>query len=446
MKKVSVASLGCSKNLVDSENFITGLLSDGFVIEPDEREAEIIVVNTCCFIDEAKQESFETIAELAEYKKSGKCRLLVVTGCMADRYGEELVRRIPEIDAVAKIGADLTEVFKKLQQGNSQDGILFDGSDILYYHNRVRTTPGHFAYLKIAEGCDNNCTYCIIPYIRGRYISRTPEDILTEAQTMVQGSVREIIVIAQDTASYGCDLAKSGTDGCTFAELLERLSSLNVRWIRLHYLYPEKIDDELISIIASKNNICRYLDIPIQHCSDAVLKRMGRRVTKAYLTRLFARLRAAMPDVVIRTTVIVGFPGETDEQFEELCSFIKEQKFERLGVFMYSKEENTPASRMDGQISREVMEQRYNKIIDLQYDAAGEAMSRFKGRRVSVVTEGYDEQSSLYFGRCYADSPDIDGNVFFSSSKTLSPGDFADVLVTGSEAYDLYGELAEGES
>lgn len=445
MKKISVASLGCSKNLVDSENFITDLLSGGFVIEPDEQEAEIIVVNTCCFIDDARQESMDTIMDLADYKKCGKCRFLIVTGCMAERYGAQLIDEIPEIDAVVKIGADLKSVLQTLVN-ESEKTDLFEGGPLMYYQNRVRTTPKHFVYIKISDGCDNNCTYCIIPYIRGPYVSRLPEDIQKEAESMVAGGAKELIIIAQDTAYYGRDLAKKSSKRCSLAELLENLSCLPAKWIRLHYLYPENVDDELISIIARKDNICRYLDIPIQHCNNQVLKRMGRRITKDHLIDLFSRLRCAIPGVVIRTTVIVGFPGETEEQFRELCDFIKEQKFERLGAFMYSKEEGTPAARMDGHLSREIIEDRYNKIMEIQKEASREAMRRFIGCRLLVVVEDFDEQSNLYIGRCYADSPDIDGNVFFESTQYLTPGEFVNVLIDESESYDLYGKFVTPES
>ncbi|MCL2838676.1 MAG: 30S ribosomal protein S12 methylthiotransferase RimO [Oscillospiraceae bacterium] len=441
--KVAVVSLGCSKNLVDAEQMLGLLNLANFDLVEDEEDANVIIVNTCCFIESAKEESIASILEMAEYKKSGNCQILIVSGCMAQRYKQEVIDNIPEVDAVVGTGQydKIADIIAHSLHSNIANKVNCDeqiiNQDAL---PRIRTTPAYTAYLKIAEGCDNHCTYCVIPSIRGRYTSRKIEDIVREAETMAADGVRELILIAQDTTSYGKDIYGEPK----LAELLEKLCEIDgVKWIRLHYCYPELITDKLIEVIAANDQICNYLDIPIQHANDEILRKMNRRANKAQVTALIEKLRARIPDISIRTTVIVGFPGETDEQCAELLEFVKEHKFDRLGAFTYSQEEGTPAAEFDGQIEEDVKLARQDMIMLAQTDISEEINSKKVGKTYSVLVEGYDTIIKQFYGRTYADSIDIDGKVFFASDKKPDEGDFVKVKITDYMEYDLFGQAED---
>ncbi|MBQ2932406.1 MAG: 30S ribosomal protein S12 methylthiotransferase RimO [Clostridia bacterium] len=441
MKKVSVVSLGCSKNLVDAEQMLGILEDNGFSIVADEEEADIMIVNTCAFIDSAKQESIDCILEHAQYKEKDKNKILVVTGCMSQRYKEELKAELPEADIV--IGTNdyprIAEILKSYdaEKANIYCSDAYANEDGL---PRTTTTPSYMAYLKIAEGCDNHCTYCVIPSIRGKYRSRSIEDILVEAKSLVEEGAKELVVIAQDTTRYGIDLYGEYKLG----ELLERLAEIeSLRWIRLHYLYPELLTDELIETIAKNDKICNYFDIPIQHCNNDVLKRMGRRTNKKQIISLIEKIRTNIPNAVIRTTLIVGFPGETDEQFEELREFVTTAEFDRLGAFAYSQEEGTPAAKLDGQIDEETKLVRQETIMVDQAAVSEELNMRRKGKAFEVLVEGYDAIIKQYYGRTYGDSEEIDGKVFFTASKKLSSGEFVLVKIEDYTEFDLYGKMEE---
>ncbi len=436
-KKVSLASLGCSKNLVDSEYMLGILEGAGYEIVDNEEDAEVIIVNTCTFIESAKTESIECILELAGYKNTN-CKALIVAGCLAQRYKEQILSEIPEVDAVVGVNeySKIAEIISHLD--NKECGIMCCGDAYLSDEGlpRLRTTPEYTAYLKIAEGCDNHCTYCVIPSIRGKYRSRRLEDIVEEAEKMVAEGVKELVVIAQDTTRYGMDLYGE----YRLSELLKRLCTIEgAEWVRVHYCYPELMTDELIEVFANEQKLCNYFDIPIQHSSDSVLKRMGRRTNKAEIKRLIERIRKAVPDAVIRTSLIVGFPGETEADFEELCDFVREVKFERLGVFAYSREEDTPAYNLDNQIDDEEKERRRDLIMLVQSEVSEENNKSKIGSVVRVLVEDKDEIIKSYFGRSYADSEEIDGKVFFKSDRKLKGGDFAEVLVEQAMEYDLFG-------
>lgn len=438
INKISLASLGCSKNLVDAE-YMLGLLADnGFEIVDNEEDADAIIVNTCTFIEDAKTESIECILELSQYKTEGNCRALIVTGCMAQRYKEQILSEIPEVDAV--VGTNeydkIADIIKQLD--NEEKGIICCGDTYVCDDNlpRLRTTPAYTAFLKIAEGCDNHCTYCVIPSIRGKYRSRDMESIIKEAEAMAEEGVREIVVIAQDTTRYGKDLYGE----YRLPQLLEKLCRIDkIEWVRVHYCYPELLTDELISVFAKEEKLCNYFDIPIQHCNDAVLKRMGRRTNKEQIRELISKIRKEIPDAVIRTSLIVGFPGETEEQFEELCDFVREIKFERLGVFAYSREEDTPAYNLDGQVDEEEKLRRRDLVMLIQSEISEEQNAKKIGSVVRVLVEEKDEIIKSYYGRTYADSEEIDGKVFFKSDRKIESGEFADVLVEQSIEYDLFG-------
>lgn len=441
MKKVSIVSLGCSKNLVDAEQMLGILEDNGFSIVADEEEADIMIVNTCAFIDSAKQESIDCILEHAQYKEKDKNKILVVTGCMSQRYKEELKAELPEADIV--IGTNdyprLAEILKNYdaEKANVYCSDAYANEDGL---RRVTTTSPYMAYLKIAEGCDNHCTYCVIPSIRGKYRSRRIEDILAEAEELVEKGAKELVVIAQDTTRYGIDLYGE----YKLSELLERLAEIEgLRWIRLHYLYPELLTDELIETIAKSDKICNYFDIPIQHCNDDVLKRMGRRTNKKQISSLIEKIRTNIPDAVIRTTLIVGFPGETDEQFEELREFVTTAEFDRLGAFAYSQEEGTPAAKLDGQLDDETKLVRQETIMVDQAAVSEELNMKRKGKTFEVLVEGYDAIIKQYYGRTYGDSEEIDGKVFFTASKKLNSGEFVLVKIEDYTEFDLYGKMEE---
>lgn len=439
-KKILFISLGCDKNLVDSEVML-GILADrGFEMTDTEVDADIIIINTCCFINDAKEESINTILEMAEYKKTGPCKALIVTGCLAQRYKQEIVDEIPEVDAV--IGTSkYDEIFDAVDQALKGSHFLdVDDLDRLpsVPGKRILTTGGHYAHLKIAEGCDKHCTYCIIPKIRGNYRSVPMEQLLAEAASLAEQGVKELILVAQETTLYGVDLYGKKS----LHILLQELAKIKgIRWIRILYCYPEEIYPELIETIKNEKKVCHYLDMPIQHASDAILKRMGRRTTKAQLKETVSLLRKEIPDIVLRTTLIAGFPGETQEQHEELMEFVDEMEFERLGVFAYSPEENTPAASMPDQIPEEIKEERRDAILELQQEIAFDKAADMVGRTLYAMIEGKVADEPAYVARTYADSPDIDGYVFVNTGDMLMSGDFVKVKITGSAEYDLIGEL-----
>ena len=439
-KKILFISLGCDKNLVDSEVML-GILADrGFEMTDTEDDADIIIINTCCFINDAKEESINTILKMAEYKKTGPCKALIVTGCLAQRYKQEIVDEIPEVDAV--IGTSkYDEIFDAVDQALKGSHFLdVDDLDRLpsVPGKRILTTGGHYAHLKIAEGCDKHCTYCIIPKIRGNYRSVPMEQLLAEAASLAEQGVKELILVAQETTLYGMDLYGKKS----LHILLQELAKIKgIRWIRILYCYPEEIYPELIETIKNEKKVCHYLDMPIQHASDAILKRMGRRTTKAQLKETVSLLRKEIPDIVLRTTLIAGFPGETQEQHEELMEFVDEMEFERLGVFAYSPEENTPAASMPDQIPEEVKEERRDAILELQQEIAFDKAADMVGRTLYAMIEGKVADEPAYVARTYADSPDIDGYVFVNTGEMLMSGDFVKVKITGSAEYDLIGEL-----
>lgn len=440
--KVLFISLGCDKNLVDTEVMLGLLDSKGYQMTDDEAEAEVIVINTCCFIHDAKEESIQNILEMAEYKKNGKVKALIVTGCLAQRYREEILQEIPEVDIVLGVTAydKILEAVDEALKGKSE--VILKDKDMLPLVDtkRLVTTGGHFAYLKIAEGCDKCCTYCIIPKIRGNFRSVPLERLLKEAEELAKQGVKELILVAQETTLYGTDLYGKKT----LPLLLKELCKIaGLRWIRLLYCYPEEITEELIQVMKEEKKICHYLDLPIQHASDAVLKRMGRRTTKAEIKEMIAKLRKEIPDICLRTTLITGFPGETKKQHEELLEFIDEMEFDRLGVFTYSAEEDTPAAGMPDQIPEEVKEERQAELMELQQEIAFDNADAMVGKEVLVMVEGKVADENAYVGRTYRDAPNVDGLIFINTEEVLVSGDFAKVKVTGAIDYDLIGGLVE---
>lgn len=433
-------SLGCDKNLVDTEKMLGLLGREGYSFVDDETQADVIVINTCCFIGDAKEESINTILQMAQRKENGRLKALIVTGCLAQRYREEIIKEIPEVDAVLgttsyeKIAETITETLKGHQI------LRFENIDapVSPLTRRLLTTGGHYAYLKIAEGCDKRCTYCIIPELRGRYRSVPMEQLIKEAEELAAGGVRELILVAQETTLYGVDLYGKKM----LPELLKRLSRVEgLCWLRLQYCYPEEITDELIETIRTEKKVCHYLDIPIQHASDTVLRRMGRRTNRRELTALIETLRSRIPDIALRTTLISGFPGETDEDHEALLSFVDEIEFDRLGVFAYSAEEDTPAFGFEGQIPDELKEKRRAEIMELQQDIAFFKSGSKNGAVLEVMIEGKLADEDAYVGRTYMDSPGVDGLIFVKSDESLMSGDFVRVRVTGALEYDLIGEV-----
>ena len=448
--KILFISLGCDKNLVDSEVMLKLLEQKGYQFTDDEAEADIIVINTCCFINDAKEESVNTILEMAEYRKNGNCKALIVTGCLAQRYQKEITDEIEEVDAVlgtATYDAIVETVEKVLGRDPSHGDagakeLRFEDVDRLVpdQGGRILTTGGHYAYLKIAEGCDKHCTYCIIPKLRGRFRSVPMERLVAEAKTLADQGVKELILVAQETTLYGVDLYGEKK----LPELLKRLAGIHgIRWIRVEYCYPEEITEELIRVIKEEPKVCHYLDLPIQHASDRILKRMGRRTTQADLRRIIERLREEIPDICLRTTLISGFPGETQEDHEELMRFVDDCEFDRLGVFAYSPEEDTPAALMPDQIPDEVKEERRGELMELQQEIAFEKAEAMEGRELEVMIEGKVADENAYVGRTYMDAPGVDGYIFLNTDETLMSGDFAKVRVTGAAEYDLIGELME---
>ena len=433
-------SLGCDKNLVDSEVMLGLLAKEGYQMVDDEQEADVIVINTCCFIHDAKEESIQTILEMAQYKEEGRLKALIVTGCLAQRYQQEILDEIPEVDAVLGTTA-YTEIARAIEEALEGKGKVTT-EDLnalpLTDPHRIVTTGGHYAYLKIAEGCGKHCTYCIIPKLRGDYRSVPMERLIAEAKDLAEQGVRELILVAQETTLYGKDLYGEKS----LYRLLKELCRIDgIRWIRILYCYPEEIDDPLIQVIKEEKKICHYLDLPIQHASDEVLRRMGRRTSKEQLKTVIGKLREEIPDICLRTTLITGFPGETKEQHEELMEFVDEMEFDRLGVFTYSPEEDTPAAEMPDQIPEEIKEERQAELMELQQDIAFDAAENMIGKEVLVMIEGKVADENAYVGRTYKDAPGVDGLIFINTEEELMSGDFAKVKVTGALEYDLIGEL-----
>lgn len=433
-------SLGCDKNLVDSEVMLGLLANHGHQMVDSEEEADVIVVNTCCFINDAKEESIQTILEMAEYKKAGSIKALIVTGCLAQRYKQEIMDEIEEVDAVLGTTSydKIVEVIDEALQGHKSLELTDIDALPTVESKRLVTTGGHFAYLKIAEGCDKHCTYCIIPKIRGNFRSVPIERLIKEVTDLVEQGVKELILVAQETTLYGIDLYGKKS----LHVLLKELCKIGgLRWIRILYCYPEEITDELIQVIKEEDKICNYLDIPIQHASDGVLKRMGRRTSKQQLIDTVKKLREEIPDIALRTTLITGFPGETEEQHEELMEFVDEMEFDRLGVFTYSPEEDTPAATMPDQIEESVKEDRQAELMELQQEIAFDLAERMIGKEVIVMFEGKVADENVYVGRTYMDAPNVDGLIFVETNEELMSGDFAKVRITGALEYDLIGEL-----
>lgn len=441
--KLLCISLGCDKNLVDTEMMLGLLNKDGYIFTDDEYEADVIVINTCCFIGDAKEESVNTILEMARHKEDGNLKALIVTGCLAQRYKQEIVEEIPEVDGILGTSTydEISNVLKETLTGKEHVQ-CFHELDILpeCKTGRVLTTGGHYAFLKIAEGCDKHCTYCIIPSLRGSYRSVPVERLVKEAKELALKGVKELILVAQETTLYGLDLYGKKSLSMLLKELC-RISGIH--WIRIQYCYPEEITDELIQTMKEEKKICHYLDLPIQHASDQVLKRMGRRTTKAQLREIVKKLRKEIPDIALRTTLISGFPGETEEDHEELMGFVDELKFERLGVFAYSMEEDTPAAEFPDQIPQEIKEERRDAIMELQQDISLSHSQSMIGRTLEVMFEGKVVDENAYVGRTYMDGPGVDGLIFVQTGEALMSGDFAKVRVTGAMEYDLIGELED---
>ena len=435
-------SLGCDKNLVDSEVMLGLLNAKGYQMVDDEMEADIIIVNTCCFIHDAKEESIQTILEMAQYKTDGRLKVLVVTGCLAQRYQQEILDEIPEVDAVLGTTSydKIVEAVEEALAGKGHVEVEDIDALPLVDTRRLVTTGGHFAYLKIAEGCDKHCTYCIIPKIRGNFRSVPMERLIKEAGELAGQGVKELILVAQETTLYGKDLYGEKS----LHRLLRELCKISgIRWIRILYCYPEEIDENLIQVMKEEKKICHYLDLPIQHANDDILKRMGRRTSKKQLEEIIGRLRREIPDIALRTTLITGFPGETKEQHEELMEFVDEMEFDRLGVFTYSPEEDTPAAGMPDQVPEEVKEERQAEIMELQQEIVFDQAEAMIGREVLVMIEGKVADENAYVGRTYKDAPNVDGLIFINTEAELMSGDFARVKVTGALEYDLIGELME---
>ena len=438
--KVAFVSLGCAKNLVNTEQMMALCRKAGHTVTGDPEGADVAVLNTCGFIESAKSEAIDNILELGELKKAGKLKKLLVAGCLTQRYPDDIRQELPEVDGMLGTGSytDVVSAVEELMAGERPEH--FGRIDRAYDDGeRIVTTPPYTAYLKIAEGCSNGCAFCIIPRLRGRYRSRSMDHLLSEARGLAERGVKELIVIAQDITRYGMDLG----DGTSLAGLLKELCKLDFHWIRLHYLYPEVITDELIRVIATQPKILHYLDIPIQHCNDRILKAMRRHNTRAELEELFAKLRSAMPDLVVRTSLICGLPGETEEEFEELCDFLREQKLQRVGVFQFSPEEGTLAYEMEDQVPSEVAARRVELVVDLQSRIMDRYNEERLGTVMEVLCEGFDSAEGCYVGRTYADSVEIDGRVLFTAAGLVPAGDFVPVRITGVSDGDLTGEVED---
>lgn len=433
--KIGFVSLGCNKNLVDTEVMLGLLCEDGFAITSDPAEADVLIVNTCAFIDSAKEESINTILELAQYK-ARRCKLLVVAGCLAQRYSDEIRAELPEVDVVVGVGS-CEEIVRAVREGlkGKRETLLAPLDSPQRDHlPRLQTTPPYTAYLKIAEGCDNRCTYCAIPMIRGRYRSRAMDEVLREAQEMVARGVKEIIVVAQDTTRYGLD--RYGEK--RLPELLRGLCAIEgVLWVRVHYCYPEEIDEALLDVFCAEGKLLPYFDIPVQHASNRVLHRMNRRTTREDLEALIFEIRRRLPDAILRTSLIVGFPGETEEEFLELCDFCRTVKFDRAGVFAYSQEEGTPAARLPDQIDEETKARRLEALMEICREASQQQNERRLGTVTTVLTEGFAE--NLYVGRSYGESIEVDPSIYFGAEREIAAGETVSVRLLAAEDYDLFG-------
>ncbi len=437
--KVGVVSLGCAKNLVDSEVMLGILDKANYAITGEEDQAEVLIVNTCGFIESAKQESINTILALAEHKQTGRCKVLILAGCLAQKYRDELARELPEVDAIVGTGEveNIAGIVEAAMSGGEKV-VKVDSPEYLYDHNspRIRTTPGYSAYVKVADGCDNCCSYCVIPELRGSYRSRHLESIEAEVKSLVEQGVKEVLLIAQDTTRYGIDIYGQ----FKLSELVERLSQIkDLHWIRLLYCYPTHFTEELISAMAKNPKVCKYLDIPLQHCDDEILQAMNRRGKRQDILDLIARLRKAMPDIVLRTSFIVGLPGETEDKFQALLNFIAEVRFDRAGIFTYSREPGTPAAGMENQVPDEVKEERYHRAMEALMQLSWEKNQARVGQTLEVLVEG-KEENGHWFGRSQGDAPDIDGKVYFDGDNP-GPGSFVQVRITEAYEYDLMGEV-----
>ena len=438
--KIMFISLGCDKNLVDTEEMLGLLKSAGHEFTDDEKEAEVIVINSCCFIGDAKEESINTIIEMGRLKETAKCKGLIVAGCLAQRYKDEIEAELPEVVVILGTTSydNIISAVEQIEKGNKAKYIDDINRLVKVETDRIVTTGGHYAHLKIAEGCDKRCTYCVIPYVRGGYRS-VPMDILIErAKTLAEKGVKELILVAQETTMYGVDLYGKKM----LPELLRELCKIaGLYFIRIMYCYPEEMDDELIKVIKEEDKICNYLDIPIQHASDNILKRMGRRTNNEQIRNIIGKLRKEIPDIKIRTTLITGFPGETQEDHEELMRFVDDMEFDRLGVFTYSPEEGTPAAGFEDQIDENIKEDRRDEVMTLQQEIAFDKAQDMIGEELLVMIEGKIPDENAYVGRTYMDSPGIDGNIFITTDEQLMSGDFCKVKVTGALEYDLIGEI-----
>jgi ribosomal protein S12 methylthiotransferase len=445
-----MVSLGCDKNLVDSEVMLGLLDENNFIITDDESSADVIIVNTCCFIDDAKEESINAILEMADYKKTGNLKVLAVTGCMAERYKEEILQEIPEVDLILGTTSydKIVEMINNVLKTGSKEALVLEPTVKEFKPTkRLLSTGGHFAYLKIAEGCNKRCTYCIIPKLRGDYVSVPMENIISEARDLVNDGVSELILVAQETTVYGMDIYGKKS----LHILLKKLVEIeDLKWIRILYAYPEEIYDELIDVIANEEKICNYLDMPIQHCSDDILKRMGRKTSKKELLSLIEKLRKRISDIALRTSIITGFPGETDEEHKELLDFISQVEFDRLGVFKYSREEDTKAYDFPNQIPENIKEKRYNEIMELQQEIAFAKSEDLIDTVMDVVISGeiteeldYETGTHVYIGRTYRDTPGVDGLIFVKSKEILMSGDFIKAQILEADGYDLIGGYYE---
>lgn len=438
MKNIGLVSLGCAKNQTDAEIMLGILAEDGYNITYDPSDADVIIVNTCGFIESAKQESINAILEMAQYKEE-KCKLLIATGCLAERYANDILIELPEVDAIVGTGDydKIAEVIKSAFEGEKP--VICGHKDRTPEERlpRILSTPPYTAYLKIADGCDNNCTYCAIPKIRGHFRSRKIEDIVDEAQRLAESGVKELILIAQDTSRYGSDIYGENT----LDKLLEKLVKIEkIKWIRVHYFYPEAITDRLIDTMAKYDKICNYIDMPVQHGNNEILRRMARRTTQEQMLEKIEKIRDKMPDAVIRTSIIVGFPGETEAQFNDLYEFIKKVRFDRMGVFTYSQEENTPAASFPDQIDEDIKNERLDKLMTLQQGISLELNKSKLGKTIEVLVEGYDEDNFLFYGRSRGDSIEVDGTVYFATEDEVTPGDIIKVKILDADEYDLTGQ------
>ena len=440
--KIMFVSLGCDKNLVDTENMLGILKDKGFEFTDDEMQADVIAVNTCCFIHDAKQESINTILEMAEHKKDAVCKALIVTGCLAHRYKDEITKEIPEVDALIGTSSydKIAEVVLSVLEGKGYSCVEDADRLPVVKNHRIMTTGGYYEYLKIAEGCDKHCTYCIIPAVRGDFRSFEMEYLLEQARYLADNGTKELILVAQETTVYGTDIYGKKA----LPELLRKLCRIDgLEWIRILYCYPEEITDELIQVIKEEPKICKYLDMPIQHSSDNILKRMGRRTTRQELVDVITKLRNNIPDIALRTTLITGFPGETEEDIDDLLDFVDTMEFDRLGVFTYSPEEGTPAASMTDQVPDNIKEERRNRIMELQQEVSLDKSADMVGRVIPVMVEGKITDDDAYVGRSYKDAPNVDGYVFINTNAQLMSGQIVNVSITGSMEYDLIGEPAD---